>query len=814
MSTLTYRSIADAALEVAAKGLPVFPCRPDKTPATKNGLHDATTEPAKIRGMFTRDSLLIGVATGAASGFTVLDEDPRSGGDADALNLPETLAAETPSGGRHFYFKDAGIRNSASKIAPGIDVRGEGGYVIVPPSEGYRWINNDSSLAEFPAWLLDRKSHTFRNESVDVAATRNGVVEGARNDQIYRGICSYRARNLPVEDALDFAREAAVNSDPPYIPENGDEDVDEMVYRVYGEYPPGEYPEPADTTPTLAAQSFHRSDMGNADRFDYLYGDDYRYVPAWKKFIVWTGKRWEIDDGSIMGQLAEQVVRAMYAEAAQIDDKSDRKAMNAHANGSESLSRRNAMIGTLKNRRTVSPSELDTDDYLLNVNNGTIDLRTGNLKQHDRQDLITKLAPVDFDPKAKAPLWGSVNRRVLPDVNVRDYVQRSLGCALTGDASEHALFMPTGTGRNGKNTILDATMDVMGDYAATTAPDLLLDSKSHPTDVADLLGVRLAVTSEVNENSRFDAAKLKRLTGDKYRKARRMGEDFWTFKRTDKIFMLVNHRPDVSDTSNAIWDRLKLIPFNVTIPQNERDRQLNDKLQAELPGILAWLVRGCLRWQRDGLNEPKAVTEAVEEYRAEQDTLQAFISDRCTVDVQAVITKSELFSAWEDWCLDANERPGTSNKFTRRLKDRGFEDGHNTDKTARVWFGIKLSDTSDTSDSLEYPEHEAVNLELRGPSPRPNRPNCPDRVIDACRRLLDRYRPGEISHDQLIESRGDPEYWQYRLQDARLGEFSEESITAALDQLQASGELEGVRNEKEQITQNKTSASQVHTEGA
>jgi hypothetical protein len=228
-----------AAVHLADLGIPVFSCKPDKSPNTPHGFKDATTDQESLVGMFAEPDLRIGMPTGKASGFTVVDIDPKNGGDKSVgkLNIPNTRTAQTPSGGLHFYFKEAGIRNSASLLAPGVDIRGEGGYVIVPPSQGYKWLN-DAESVDYPPHLRPGKKRgtTLKATGLDIEAIRNGAPAGQRNDLIFRGLCKFRHSNKPIEEAKEWAADAAINSTPPYH----EVDTDEMAERVYAEYEPGE----------------------------------------------------------------------------------------------------------------------------------------------------------------------------------------------------------------------------------------------------------------------------------------------------------------------------------------------------------------------------------------------------------------------------------------------------------------------------------------------------------------------------------------------------------------------------------------------
>jgi putative DNA primase/helicase len=316
---------------------------------------------------------------------------------------------------------------------------------------------------------------------------------------------------------------------------------------------------------------------------------------------------------------------------------------------------------------------------LLNVLNGTIDLRTGTMTPHRPEDRITKLAPVVFDPAARCPLWDSFLNTIMADEQAKTrYLQRILGMCLTGDVREQALFLFYGTGANGKSVSLDTMTGLMGDYATEAAPDLLIERRNpeHPTEQADLCGRRLVVASETEEGGRLRVQLIKRLTGNARIKARYMRQDFFEFTRTHKLVMATNNKPAVRETTHAVWRRLKLIPFTVTIPDLEQDKNLLDKLRAERPGILNWAIAGCLAWQRGGLDTPEAVDKATAEYESEQDPLTDFLAERCIVDKAAFVTRADIYKAYTAWAEAAGERfILDKNNFYGRLRLKHFADG-------------------------------------------------------------------------------------------------------------------------------------------
>lgn len=331
--------------------------------------------------------------------------------------------------------------------------------------------------------------------------------------------------------------------------------------------------------------------------------------------------------------------------------------------------------------------ELDRDPWLLNVKNGTLDLRTGELREHRREDLITKLAPVEYDPDADSPTWEAFLETVVPNEDTRRFLQRAVGYSLTGVVGEKVLPCLLGRGDTGKTTFIEAVMDLLGDdYAAPAAPDLLLSKRgsSHPTELADLLGKHFVPTVEVEEGRRLAESLVKQLTGGDRIKARYMREDFFEFRPTHKVWLAANHAPIIRGGDDAIWNRVKKVSFDVVIPKERQDRRLREKLRAEASGILAWAVRGCLEWQRDGLGEPGEVAAATAEYREDMDTFAEFLAEKCVLEAEEWISAARLRRAYADWCRDTGERPLSWEVVTGRLRERGCSPSRARRRAARA----------------------------------------------------------------------------------------------------------------------------------
>jgi P4 family phage/plasmid primase-like protien len=443
----------------------------------------------------------------------------------------------------------------------------------------------------------------------------------------------------------------------------------------------------------------HRTDVGNAKRLVIKYGHLLRHCWAWRKWFAWDGKRWRLDEEGHVQRLARQTVLSMYSEAADLEDREERSALIDHALQSERASRIAAIIDLARSETgiPVLPQDLDSDTWLLNVVNGTLDLRTGNLTPHNPQQMITKLCRVEYHANAPAPTWkATLDDIFLGQQNLVDYLQRFLGYCLTGGVAEQILAIFWGIGANGKSTLLDVILDLLGeDYSMKAPTDLLMAKRqqSHPTEQADLHGKRLVICVETDQGRRMAESLVKELTGGDKIRARRMREDFWQFSATHKIVLACNHKPTVRGTDHAIWRRLRLVPFNRVFKPDEQDKQLGEKLRRELPGILAWCVRGCFAWQAAGLGTPEEVAAATSDYQIEQDQLATFLTEACLLGDGLRVRAATLFDAYEKW---SGDKYMTQCALGRELQTRGYKKV----KSNGVWYlGIGLSESSEHLES-------------------------------------------------------------------------------------------------------------------
>jgi putative DNA primase/helicase len=438
------------------------------------------------------------------------------------------------------------------------------------------------------------------------------------------------------------------------------------------------------------------TDYGNCERFAEQHGTDVRFCHLWDKWLVWDGRRWAIDEHGEVIRLAKRTVRNIYVEASKALDPAEAKAIAKWAATSEKRERLTAMIALAESEQPipVAVESLDSHPWLLNVENGTIDLRTGELREHRRDDYLTKLCPVEYptEPGDDPDLWLAFLKTIFAenDEMIR-FVQQLVGSALVGEVIEHVLALLYGVGANGKSVFLETICGMLGpDYAMNAPAGLLMASKSnrHPTELADLHGKRFVAAVETADGGRLSEALVKELTGGDSIRARRMRENFWQFRPSHTVVLATNHKPTIRGTDHGIWRRIRLVPFTVTIPDDKQDKQLAVKLRAEWAQILRWAVAGCIDWQRNGLTAPDEVTKATSSYRADMDVLGEFLSDRCITGDNFEAQASVLYKAYRSWATDRSEHIDTQTRFGTRLTERGFEKSRNT--TNGRWYYQRL----------------------------------------------------------------------------------------------------------------------------
>ena len=450
---------------------------------------------------------------------------------------------------------------------------------------------------------------------------------------------------------------------------------------------------------------FAASDLGNSERLVALHGHDLRYCHDLGGWFHWDGRRWTRDRTGQAIRFAKSAIRSMGAEADRLPDP-DRKIALKWAIESESRRHLDASLYLAQSdpRVVVTPDKFNADPWSLNALNGTVDLRSGILRPHDRADLITKLAPVDYDPAASCPRWEKALSEIFAgDGPMVDYVARAVGYAASGDISVQEFFILHGDGANGKNILIDLILFVLGEYGRQAEPSLLLAKQNddHPTGVAALDGARFVAASETDSGRKLNEALIKRLTGDEKISARFMHKDFYEFTRTFKVFLATNHRPKIAGKDRGIWRRVRLIPFGVTfvkadeaacppfkLPENPA---LKAALLMEASGILAWIVRGFQDWRQGGMRPPRAVLEATENYRADMDSMASFVGQCCRESPFSQTKTSTLYSRYKIYCEQSGLKDDdvlTETAFARDLERRGYKVKHT--KVGNLRLGIEL----------------------------------------------------------------------------------------------------------------------------
>jgi putative DNA primase/helicase len=392
---------------------------------------------------------------------------------------------------------------------------------------------------------------------------------------------------------------------------------------------------------------------------------------------------------------AKDVVRKLYHEAGLVDDGAERKALASWAIKTENEKLQRAMLTLAQSAVPILPEQFDTDPWLFNVENGTLDLRSRELRPHRRADFITKLCPTIYDPAAECPHFREFLMKIFEnDWVLLNWLQKLLGSVLVGKLLEQILVIFWGAGANGKTTLVRVLMHVLGEDYAQPAPmsTFLVKRDGIPNDVARLFNTRAVFASESGAGRRLDEALVKQLTGGDKITARFLKAEFFSFDPTFTVILSTNHKPEIRGIDHAIWRRVRLVPFTVIIPEAEQEKDFAERvLFPEAPGILAWLVDGCQQWQCEGLGDlPKLVKDATEDYRRESDVLADFLDAECIVDKEQMTTASALYNAYLEHCKETNEKDPISKKdFGQRLDDKGFIRGKITGGT-RVWKGLRF----------------------------------------------------------------------------------------------------------------------------
>lgn len=723
-------------LEYVARGWYVFPCyaivrgrcscakgtdceSPGKHPRTHNGVKDASNSPDTVGAWLQRwpDSNWA-VATGAASGIIVIDIDPRKDGFTSIDNLeherpdgplPETLRSTTGGAGRHLFYEYPNGEQLPNRTnwMSGIDIKSNGGYVILPPSNHisggvYHWDNWGGDIVPLPVDILfslrpGQGGGSTGGDLPDTDSILQGVEEGARDDTLFRAACRWR-RQLGENGksaAMLLALQAAAACDPPFPEEQARKCVDQAWKQDHND----------DHIEWLAVQQrgFHGlTDLGNAMRMIDAFGDRIRYVEGWG-WMSWTDTGWVRNADRYVAELSHGIPDVIREEATMLDDLGQKK-WAAWAKASESAGHLEAMVKVASKRSEVSrdTDAFDAEDHLLNCSNGIVNLRDGSIRMIDQDDLVTKNTRVPYEPGFKLDVWDNFLKQACEgDEDMTQYLQRAAGYTLTGSNREEAFFIISGPPASGKSTFLDALHAAMGTYATSTQSDTFMYRRNQTAPVNELArfaGARLVSMSEIREGESFDESLIKQFTGGDKVVARFLYRDAFEYRPQMKLWIATNHDPDAKD--EALWRRIKKIAFRRSIPYPERDPRLKEVLQDPYVGgkaVLAWAVEGAKQWFADGLKEPTAVTMEVHAYRDDQDRFKQFISDCLEPAPGHTVPLNDMYETYKLWCRMTNEFAKRQPQFVKSMESRGVR--HGRDDRGKITFKDYLPKTINFGDS-------------------------------------------------------------------------------------------------------------------
>jgi len=717
MAVSNLPKICDDALGYASLGIRVFPCfginddltcrcgeddcaSPGKHPKTHNGLHSASLEPTYIRFAWESDKWGNNLAGVTGETFWVLDVDKKHGGletlaewEKEFGELDAAWIQKTGGGGRQYFFRHtAGITNTSGKIGDGIDTRGEGGYVMLPPSkhvsgEQYRWHKDKrphvKELFEAPEWLLAKVFDYLgtKRKPLDHNKMFEGVAEGSRNDTMFRFAASLRAQGVDYDIALTQCILAASRCKPP-LPENETRNIVKGCYERYDAGPSRIVIEIRDDG---EMRDFPNTDLGNAERLIWRLNGSVRFCHLFQKWLIWDGVRWCWDEtgGAVMLQEAARMVR-------EFQDESWGRKCEARSKLSNMLDIAKQLQGV-----SVTPDELDKNQLLMGVANGTLNLVTGQLQEPNKDDLITMSSPVRFEEGVECPTF----ERFLEDVCLGDhvlvgYIQAAMGYTITGLTNEECLFFCYGEGSNGKSTLLDVIDHMMGDYAKSIPADLFSSSTSivqAESLIAQLKGARFVQCSEAS-NKRVAETFVKQFVDDASRlNARHKYGHPFEFKPVAKTWMAGNSKPQIVGQDHGIWRRYRLLPFLLHVPNEKQDKGLKKKLKAEATGILNWALDGLQYYiKNEGLPECQTVTEFTDEHRLDMDILGSFITEVCDSSPNFDCRSTTLYDAYSCWSKWAGHGVYSHTKFTAEIKKRGITIKKTA--TGNVFQGLDLND--------------------------------------------------------------------------------------------------------------------------
>ncbi len=669
-------NLLSAALGYARKKYPVFPVR-NKVPLVARGFLDASADLELTRQRFEvlfPNATGIGMPCGTASGIVILDIDPRNGGDKSLAvlqeeygPLPQTLIAKTGGGGLHLYFYTRGKAYKKTVIAPGLDFLAEGCYAVVPPSlhasgGQYEWENSQQAISELPEWL-DALLTKGKSNGAGPAAEPQKIREGQRNGHLTSLAGSMRRRGMS-QDAIELAllKENEERCEPPL-----EEKEVRNIAKSVSKYAPSEEPQGI-------PGRYPVTETANGERLAARFKDELRYCSDRRVWAAYEGTHWKLPDPMGVERRMQAVAKDVYSEAARESSEELRKKLAAWAIRSESQSVIENSIDAARSMLEVEYAKLfDRNPLLLNAGM-TINLKTGTAHEHRREDYLTNLIEISWNPKAKCPgFLEFLNQTFGGSPSLVGYITRLAGYFLTGLTTEQKFWGFFGPTASGKSTLIKILHGIMGPYAHKLPENFFLQTNETDWSTGQLPGVRLATCVETTEARRLNVSRIKTITGEDSISAQLKYQNYFEFQPQCKLVLVTNHPPRVPASDDALWRRFRVLDFNRAVPEEKRTPDLAAKLLAEeAPGILAWAVQGCLEWQEKGLMEPEIVRLASADYRTSQDTVADFIAERYCFEMDARASKKAVVKDFADYCDENGLKKWTTTKLSQELRRLGI----------------------------------------------------------------------------------------------------------------------------------------------
>lgn len=736
------QTMLDWALQYAEHGWAVFPISRTKVPATANGLHDATHDPVQIREWWAkRPGNSIGVRTGAISGIVVLDHDAYKAGGIESWAAlverygqpPPTVVATSGRGGKHYYFTHPGgyVSNAEGlQGLPFIDVRGDGGYIIVPPSltregVGYTWDEGfdpfSRPLAPMPTYIGDRVpgdrgafpfDEAFPEGERNASLTRVGGLlrtVGWGQERIFKILLEENTtRCIPPLEEREV--EAIAKSVSNYAPYNTRllQDMPVLPPPPENNPPPHPLPPPAaapvrNGATTLLQQEIlmtPHTDAGFAHILALLLTGEVGYDHARGKWYLFDEVTWVLDPCERIVQMALGVVRTYRDLARRMQDEDERLRALKFADSLEGHARLQAGLAIARSQPDLAfgQNHWDLNPDLLGLPNGVLNLETGAFRTGTPEDCISLRVGIPYAPDAQAPLFTKFLKEIFAgNEEVIHFLQTVIGYALTGHNREQCFFLFVGNGSNGKSVLLKTLQTLLGDYAMTTPFSTFERGAMNSTntnDLAAMMGKRMVVASETTEGALLNEARLKSLTGGELTSARFLHQEYFEFTPVVKIFLSVNHPPRVSDDTEGFWRRMRRFDFPVQFLGDQVDAKLDQKLAAELPGVLNWALAGARAWYQEGLRVPATVALSTQTYRKDSDPLDGFLHESCELGASFWASEDKLYRAYRTYCetqmLKAYEI-FPSGRFQGRLR-RTFD--RQAEGPEMGYLGIRLKESA------------------------------------------------------------------------------------------------------------------------